>query len=104
MGDRLVGILADFVGEHYKVSLPRSAMVGTVNLLLDGRHVQAIKELRDASPTGFTEAMVERMRHEADNPAVQWAIKNRVIPERDIIGLKEARDIVVMLALVGGLE
>ena len=63
----------------------------------------AINELRNASPRGFTEAIAERIGNEADNPAVQWAIKNNAIPMRNIIGLKEARDIVVMLELVGGL-
>ena len=103
MRDRLVGILADFVSEHYKVSLSRSAMVYTVTLLLNGRRAQASRELSNASPMGFTADMAERMRHEADNPAVQWVIKNNVIPTRCIIGLKEARDIIVMLELVGGL-
>ena len=103
MHDRLVGILADFVGEHYKVSLPRSAMVDAVTLILSGRRVDAIKELRNASPQGFTKEIAERMRNEASNPAVQWAIKNKAIPMRNIIGLKEARDIVVMMELVGGL-
>ena len=102
--DRLIGILAGFVGEHYKVALPRSVMTGAVTLILSGRHVDAIKELRNASPRGFTDAVVERVRHEADNPAVRWAVKNKAIPMHSIIGLKEARDIVVMLELVGGLK
>ena len=103
MHDRLIGILAGFVGEHYKVALPRSVMNDAVTLILSGRSVDAIKELCNASPQGFTEAIAERMRDEASNPAVQWAIKNKAIPMRKIIGLKEAWDIVVMLELVGGL-
>ena len=103
MRDHLVGILADFVGEHYKVALPRSVMTDAVTLILSGRRVDAIKELRSASPRGFTAAIAERMRNEASNPAVQWAIKNKAIPTSSIIGLKEAWDIVVMLELVGGL-
>ena len=104
MHARLVGILADFVGEHYKVSIPRPVMEDAVTLLLDGRRVQAIMKLCNDSPTGYTDAVVERVRHEADNPAVRWAVKNKAIPMHSIIGLKEARDIVVMLELVGGLE
>ena len=103
MSDRLIGILAGFVGEHYKVAIPRSAMEDAVTLILSGRRVDAIKELRNASPIGYTEDMKARLRNEACNPAVQWAIKYKAIPERNIIGLREARDIVVMLELVGGL-
>ena len=103
MGDRLIGILADFVGEHYKVALPRSAMTGVVTLIRSGRRVEAIKELRNASPIGYTKDMKARLRNEECNPAVQWAIKNKAIPMRRIIGVKEARDIVVMLELVGGI-
>ena len=39
MRDRLIGILADFVGEHYKVALPRSVMDCAVTLVLSGRRV-----------------------------------------------------------------
>lgn len=103
MHDHLIGILAGFVGEHYKVALPRSVMTDAVALILSGRRVDAIKVLRNASPTCYTEEMKARLRKEECNPAVQWAIKYKAIPERSIIGLGEARDIVVMLELVRGL-
>ena len=103
MHDRLVGVAADFIGEHYKVAVPRQAMFEAVDLLLCGRRVDAIKTLRNASPQGFTKAMLERVRAAANNPAVQWAIQNKAIPMDNIIGLKEARDIVIMLELVGGI-
>ena len=103
MRDRLVGIAADFIGEHYQASIPRPALIAVVDLLVCGRRVDAIKTLRNASPKGFTAASIVRMRNAENNPAVQWAIKRKAIPMGDIIGLKDARDIVIMLELVGGI-
>lgn len=100
--DKLRGILADYVGETFKISINPDASHLVVTHLMNGRRVDAIKELRASSPKEISQKVIHAINNERSNPAISWALKNDLFPVGHIIGFKEARDIVVMLELVSG--